>query len=42
MAKYRFIHGEELKMIIPKYILQRLPIALALVKAGNTSEKLLN
>ena len=42
MAKYRFIHGEELKMIIPKQILQRLPIALAQVKAGNTSENLLN
>ena len=28
--------------ITPKQMLQRLPIALALVKAGNTSENLLN
>ena len=31
-----------LKILTPKQILQRLPIALALVKAGNTSENLLN
>ena len=31
-----------LKIITPKQILQRLPIALAQVKAGNTSENLLN
>ena len=29
-------------MITPKQMLQRLPIALAKVKAGNTSENLLN
>ena len=29
-------------MLTPKQILQRLPIALAQVKAGNTSENLLN
>ena len=31
-----------LKILIPKQILQRLPISLAQVKAGNTSENLLN
>ena len=31
-----------LKILTPKQILQRLPIALAQVKAGNNSESLLN
>ena len=31
-----------LKILTPKQILQRLPIALAQVKAGNNSENLLN
>ena len=31
-----------LKMLTPKQMLQRLPIALAQVKAGNNSESLLN
>ena len=31
-----------LKILTPKQMLQRLPIALAQVKAGNNSEKLLN
>ena len=31
-----------LKILTPKQMLQRLPIALALVKAGNNSERLLN
>ena len=31
-----------LKLLTPKQMLQRLPIALAQVKAGNNSEKLLN
>ena len=31
-----------LKILSPKQMLQRLPIALAQVKAGNTSENLLN
>ena len=31
-----------LKILIPKQIIQRLPIALALVKAGNTSGNLLS
>ena len=41
-AKYRTKHGEDLKIITPKQILQRLPIALSQVKAENTSENLLN
>ena len=32
----------KLKVLTPKQILQRLPIALAQVKAGNNSESLLN
>ena len=35
-------HGEDLKILIPKEILQRLPVALAQVKEGNTSKYLLN
>ena len=35
-------YGEGLKILSPKQMLQRLPIALAQVKAGNTSENLLN
>ena len=34
--------GEGLKILTPKQMLQRLPIALARAKAGNTSENLLN
>ena len=34
--------GPGLKILTPKKILQRLPIALAQVKAGNNSESLLN
>ena len=30
------------KILLPKYMLQRLPITLAQVKAGNNSESLLN
>ena len=41
-AKYKLIHGEGLKILPPKQMLQRLPVALAQVKAGNTSENLLN
>ena len=41
-AKYKSIHGERLQILTPKQMLQRLPIALAQVKAGNTSENLLN
>ena len=34
--------GTELKILTPKQMFQRLPIALAQVKAGNNSESLLN
>ena len=34
--------GTELKILTPKQMLQRLPVALAQVKAGNISENLLN
>ena len=41
-AKYKAKYGEGLKILTPKQMLQRLPIALAQVKAGNISENLLN
>ena len=41
-AKYRATKGTGLKILTPKQMLQRLPIALAQVKAGNNSENLLN
>ena len=41
-AKYKAKYGEGLKILTPKHILQRLPIALAPVKTANTSENLLN
>ena len=41
-AKYKSIHGEGLKIITPKQMLQRLPIALLQVTASNTSKNLLN
>ena len=34
--------GKGLKILTPKHMFQRLPIALAQVKAGNNSESLLN
>ena len=34
--------GKGLKILTPKQMLQRLPIALAQVKPGKTSENLLN
>ena len=34
--------GTGLKILTPKQVLQRLPAALAQVKAGNNSENLLN
>ena len=37
-AKYRATKGTGLKILTPKQMLQRLPIALAQVKAGNNSE----
>ena len=39
---YKSIHGEGLKILTPKQVIQRLTIALSQVKAGNTSENLLN
>ena len=41
-VKYKTKHGEGLKILTPKQMLQRLLIALTQVKAGNTSENLLN
>ena len=41
-AKYKAKYVEGLKILTPKQMLQRLPIALAQVKAGNNSEKLCN
>ena len=41
-AKAKATKGRELKILTPKQMLQRLPIALAQVKAGNNSENLLN
>ena len=35
-------HGTRLKILTPKQMLQRLPIALAQVKARNISQNLLN
>ena len=41
-AKQKASNGTGLKIVTPKQVLQILPIALAQVKAGNNSEKLLN
>ena len=41
-AMYQIKHGTRLKILTPKEMLQRLPIALAQVKAGNNSESSLN
>ena len=41
-AKYKAKYVEGLKILTPKQMLQRLPIALAQVKAVNNSEKLWN
>ena len=41
-AEYRATKGPGLKILTPKQMLQRLPVALAQVKAGNNSESLLN
>ena len=41
-AKYKTKYGEGLKIFTPKQKLQRLPIALAQVKADNNSENLLH
>ena len=41
-AKQNETKGKGLKILTPKQMLQRLPIALAQVKAGKNSENLLN
>ena len=41
-AGYKATHGKVLKLLTPKQMLQRLPIALAQVKSGNASENELN
>ena len=41
-ARQNKTEGKGLKILTPKQMLQRLPIALAQVKAGNNSESLLN
>ena len=41
-AKYKAKHGEGLKILSPKQMFQKLPIAMAQVNAGNTSENLCN
>ena len=41
-AKQNETKGTGLKILTPKQMLQRLPIALAQIKAGNNSESLLN
>ena len=39
---YKSKHGIALKILTPKQMLQRLLIALAQIKAGNNSKRLLN
>ena len=41
-TKARVTEGTGLKILTPKQMLQRLPIALARVKVGNNSESVLN
>ena len=41
-SKHSETKGKRLKIFTPEQMLQRLPIALAQVKAGNNSESLLN
>ena len=41
-SKHKVKYGEGLKILHPKQMLQRLTIALEQVKAGKTSENLLN
>ena len=40
--KYKRKYGEGIPILTPKQMIERLPIALAQVKAGNTSKSLLN
>ena len=41
-TKYKSIHGEAVKILTLRQMLERLPIALAQAKAGTTSENVLN
>ena len=41
-ARYDATRGKRIKVLYPKQMLQRLPIAPAQVKAGKTFENLLN
>ena len=41
-VKYKTKYGEGLKILTPKQMLQRLPIALAQLKGGNNSKSLSN
>ena len=41
-GRYHATHGKGLKILTPKQIFQRLQIALAKIKAGNTSESFMN
>ena len=41
-AKLKAAKGTGLKTLTPKQVLQRLPVALAQVKAGNNSQSSLN
>ena len=41
-AKHQAKQGTGLKIFTPKQMLQRLPVALAQIKAGNNSESLLD
>ena len=41
-AIYKATKGTRLKILPPKQMFQRLPVALAQVKVGNNSESLLN
>ena len=41
-AKTKATKGTGLKILTPKQMLQRLPIALAQIKAGNNAENILN
>ena len=41
-AKRKATEEKGLKILTPKQMLQRLPIALSKIKAGNNSESLLN
>ena len=41
-TQYKTTHEKGIKIFIPKQMLQRLPKALAQIKASNTSENLLN